>query len=417
MGFILPTIIYNDSNPASMVYEAVGNLGKAISDAFITPQIPVTYSQLLNDINSSSLISGARYLISDYSSTYIQPESNIQTVSPIEPLTVTAISTSELQPEACSLQYPDDVIYYSYNNDISSSSVKLIPGATKGVIYRRVDTIQNNSFPFDFRQIKFRRWMINVSTNDTTGAVGTYALNTIVSKTGTAELYIKIDASSGLFTSSTIWSKFIFDNSMYYSPVANNWTLGNVNIPCSSAYTDYKTFSIDSYYNTAHNNKIDPALNDIITNSNSVIFGVNFKNNNIGYEFYKNNILSNFLNNNIKAGFNGNNVGVNFNDNTIGINFYDNIISQSYTYNVVSSGFNTNIIGFNCTANNIGYNFNNNVVYVGFTYNKVQPYLSSTTIKSIHAYQAYTSDIFTNSSNVWRLRYTNASDNLVIVNL
>ena len=204
---------------------------------------------------------------------------------------------------------------------------------------------------------------------------------------------------------------------MYYSPVANNWTLGNVNIPCSSAYTDYKTFSIDSYYNTAHNNKIDPALNDIITNSNSVIFGVNFKNNNIGYEFYKNNILSNFLNNNIKAGFNGNNVGVNFNDNTIGINFYDNIISQSYTYNVVSSGFNTNIIGFNCTANNIGYNFNNNVVYVGFTYNKVQPYLSSTTIKSIHAYQAYTSDIFTNSSNVWRLRYTNASDNLVIVNL
>ena len=132
--------------------------------------ISLTYAQLLTLKNLSSLVIGQEYIINDFQST---------TTSPIEPLLVTAISTNTFYHIAKSASFPKDEIYY----DIS--------GGTKGGIYRRIDTIQNNDIGFDYRNIKFLRYKIDVTTTHATGNAS-FNKFAVIKKTGTSEIYIKL---------------------------------------------------------------------------------------------------------------------------------------------------------------------------------------------------------------------------------
>jgi hypothetical protein len=369
----------------------------------------LTYAQLVAAIAAGELNEGEGIWITDYQTVHTIPNTSDTNTGEIEPLLVTAISNNELKPEAYSVAFPDDVIYYNPTNDQT-----MVPGCTKGYIYRRVDTKQSNDFPFDFRQVKFRRWQIDVPNWD--NATEYSKMSVVKRPTGTAEeqleVYISLVDSNtnNAVTNEAFWRRFEFDNLSYISPTANSWDRSDEYtfiIPCSALYQDYHFFADGDYYATCYSNKLASPNENLIKNTNTVIFGANFTYNSISTNFTSNSIGDNFTlnsigayftHNSIGADFYSNNIGTNFYFNSIGANFYSNgigdefysnIIGTDFTYNSIgayfsynsigayfsnnsiSNNFNSNIIGANCISNSIGAEFSSNSIVGPFYFNSI----------------------------------------------
>jgi hypothetical protein len=352
--------------------------------ASYVPAISVTYSALASLIAAGSLVQGQKYLINDYRTVHQIPNTTDINTGSLEPLIVTAATVNTLSPFAISTTFPKDIIWYNFTSDQNA-----IPGCTKGYIYRRIDTIQSNDIPFDFRNVKFRRWQINVTTQDATGAVGTYTKGAVVKKTSTNEVYLKLNNNSGVFSDTNFWTRLSFDNLSYISPTQTQWQVINdfytLTIPCSSLFQDYKMWSVDSYYNTANNNIINSIQSGIfiggnLTKYNTVIYENYFSYNNIGSFFYNNSILNSFQNNKIKDFFYNNLIGNYFYNNVIDGNFYgnvigsffsDNVLNQFFYSNVCDSNFSINIIQQGFNNNSVANSFQNNNILSGFTFNAI----------------------------------------------
>ena len=120
------------------------------------PVIEVTYSELLNLKNTSSLVKGQNYLLTDYETTYKQPVTNVNKSSGvIEPLIITATDVNKLHNVCKSTLYPQDIVYYEITGDIGNGYGT--EGFTKGKIYRRIDTQKNNDIGTDWRHVKYDR--------------------------------------------------------------------------------------------------------------------------------------------------------------------------------------------------------------------------------------------------------------------
>jgi hypothetical protein len=351
--------------------------------ASYVPTISITYSNLASLIAAGSLVQGQKYLINDYRTVHQIPNTTDVNTGDLEPLIVTAATSNTLSPVAISTTFPKDIIWYNFTSDQNA-----IPGCTKGYIYRRIDTIQNNDIPFDFRNVKFRRWQINVTTQDATGAVGTYTKGQVVKKTGTTSVYVKLtNANGGDFTDASFWFQLgVVNNSSYISPTSSQWQITNdlysINIPCSASYQDYNMWANSSYYNTAYNNTIASVEKGTtggnLAKFNTVIFSNNFQYNNIGSFFYNNSILGGFNKNNIGNNFYNNFIDLTFTDNNITSDFYNNLVGkyftqnaiQSYTYgNIFSDNFKCNVIDNGFNNNSISIEFKFNTISTGFTFN------------------------------------------------
>ena len=81
--------------------------------------INVTYDELVVLVNTSGLTAEQKYLMTDFQTTHYIGYGSETTSGEIEPLILTAMSTSNLYAEAYSPLYPQDIIYYSINNDTS----------------------------------------------------------------------------------------------------------------------------------------------------------------------------------------------------------------------------------------------------------------------------------------------------------
>ena len=128
------------------------NLGAESSSGLIE----VTYDELVNLKNTSSLVKGQNYLLTDYETTYIQPETEISKSSGvIEPLIITATDVDKLHNQCKSTLYPQDIVYYEITGDIEDGNGT--EGFTKGKIYRRIDTLRNNDIGTDWRHVKYDR--------------------------------------------------------------------------------------------------------------------------------------------------------------------------------------------------------------------------------------------------------------------
>lgn len=294
----------------------------------------LTYAQLVAAIAAGELNEGEGIWITDYQTVHTILNTSDTNTGEIEPLFVTAISNNELKPEAYSVAYPDDVIYYCPENDQT-----MVPGCTKGYIYRRVDTKQSNDFPFDFRQVKFRRWQIDVPNWD--NATEYSKMSVVKRPTGTAqeqlEVYISlVDSNTNhAVTDSAYWRRFEFDNLAYVSPSESSWDRSdNIDfiIPCTALYQDYHFFATGDY-SSCYSNKLESPKNNLIENSNTVVFGGGFYSNSIGANFGFNSIGGGFNSNSIGAGFNSNSIGVNFSFNSIGANFSFNSIGANFYNN------------------------------------------------------------------------------------
>jgi hypothetical protein len=468
--FIAPDDLLDENGDARPGPDVLESIRVELFDFFVdAPEaggaITVTYNELVALISDSKLVVGQKYIISDYQTVHDIPNAfddgdPVVNEGEIEPLIVTALSTSKLMNIAYSTLFPQDIIYY----DIESNQA-MVEGCTKGYIYRRIDTLKNNDIGFDYRNVKFRRWQMDVTTTDTDGAQSDYTKGNVVRKTGTNEVYIKLNDKEGVpFVNADDWKRYEFDNLSYIIPQEDDWSLadGLVTIPNSGMYFDFYMFStaqttsgVQSSYDNIFKNKFDGNNSSIITASNTVFFGNNFNSNTIGNylnsntignDFYSNAIGNNFNSNTIGNNFKYNTIGSDFNYNTIGSDFYSNAIGNNFNSNTTGSGFNSNTIGNgfysntignNFNSNTIGNNFNSNTIGNGFNSNTIGNDFYSNTIGNdfysniignnfnsssgidftgaTYVYQQYNKELFTNSDNEQYLKYYDGDNVLQIV--
>ncbi|HMM12471.1 MAG TPA: hypothetical protein PKE03_10295 [Bacteroidales bacterium] len=370
-----PLLDLSKAQSRAQLLRAIASLNLSGESPDSAGVISITYDQLSSLIAGSGLVPGQKYLITDYQTVHVIPDTADVNTGAVEPLLVTALSSNELEPIAFSPLYPDDIIYYSPVN-----GGDYVPGCTKGYIYRRIDTAQNNDLPFDFRQVRFRRWQIDVTTTDATGAVGNYSKWSVVRKTNTNEIYIKHnDLPAVPFSDTASWRRFEWDNLSYVSWMSTDWFMcdESITIPVNSNnFNDFLFFS--GAYASCYNNTIQNSSN--INNCSTVIFGNDFYGNTIGNYFYNNSIGSNFNYNSIGSNFSYNSIGNNFYVNSIGSNFTVNSIGNDFYNNSIGSNFNYNSIGSNFSYNSIGNNFYNNSIGSNFYVNYIG---SNFTVNSI----------------------------------
>ena len=136
------------------VYELAGSGGGSS-----TP-VSITYSELVALKNSSSLVTGTKYRITDYVPIF---KSNIKSGEHQFDIIVTAESSSSLKHKAQAVQHDGDAyfsecklydweIWYDIENDTSRYQFANSEG--KGYIYRMIDEY-GNDVPWDFKNAMF----------------------------------------------------------------------------------------------------------------------------------------------------------------------------------------------------------------------------------------------------------------------
>lgn len=366
--FLNDTLLFGDDQEASGVRviskeELLGKIGL----------IAKMHYQLYALVSNEQLIPGASYLITDYRTTYNQPVSNISMQGELEPLVVKAISTSEFDPVAVSTLHPRDIIYYDINSIQSR-----VPGCSKGYIYRRIDALQNNDLPFDFRQVKFRRWKITSS-----------------------------------------WSFGTIPNGGYASPQATSWNGFTVNY---SDYDDFHFFAGMIYANS-YNNFIASSGTNLLENCNCIVgdafrnnvIGVVFKNNTIGGDFRENSITGDFSENLIRGQFYRNFISGNFNNNKLNTDLTMNTVKGTFSSNFVDSNFYSNTFHGSFQNNTVGTNHRGNVYRNTFLNGVIDNNFENNTIRCYMNYKDLDNHSLLHSTTITDLYYDYGEEEFVLV--
>jgi len=385
-------------------YITDGNINDYLTAGGLTD---VTYTELTTLISTSGLTAGGLYRITDFNTRHYIVDGDLnryfgegnEVTGELEPLIVQAISTNNIDKEAKSTLYPQDIIYYDWNpnnwlNDLSFADAEneetahtIISGFT-GIIYFRHDTLLDNYMGYDFRNCKFRRWKIQADD---------YVAGTVYVKTNVVRylgfIYIALTTTFAYFDA-TQWIKSInetYNQHWFVSPVKfSDWSSDNT-FYSSTEYADFKTFSpvIGEFMNTyelcCQSNHFESFKADNINwfaNASILMNNVFF----LKYdEYYSLYINSNTFgvgccNNTFYGDVADNIIGNSFMRNIIQDGFYVNVISNSFSRNILNVAFNYNIIGASCSNNifennilfnTIGNSFQNNFIHLQFNSNNI----------------------------------------------
>ena len=124
------------------------------------------YEDLTAMRTDGKLIAGQKYLLTDYQTVYQQDRGGTyeDKISDVDPLILTAVSTNEFSQVAYSPSYPQDVIWYNFDNELSPDNTTVfysfldrINKDFKGIIIRRIDTQKNIDYSYDWRTMKWLR--------------------------------------------------------------------------------------------------------------------------------------------------------------------------------------------------------------------------------------------------------------------
>jgi hypothetical protein len=353
------TIILNTENPEYNVYIS-GLTGANIID--------ISHNDLKFLIESNNLSPLNYYKIIDYVTIHPIPSSNGVIYSgSTEPLIVQALSNNTITKYAFSELYPNDIIHYDINGvspDIDNQSTY---DSGLGWITYRLDTINNNSTYYDFRNVTFRRYALDYAEYFYTQS-SSYVLGQKVYDTNANGIYqcIKDGQSDEEFPSndSERWVLLIslVDNSTIFSrgyvSYYSQWDLD------LETFTDYKTFN-DSYtsYNV-HTDKI--SFDNVFWDNNNTKLGINC----IGNTFININGISSLLTNNILKNDCNNNIIINSYNTTLNDGCQKNIINQTSFGNTLEKSVQNSTI-LNSHLNIIGKDSYDNVICNGSSKNKL----------------------------------------------
>lgn len=416
-----------------------GGGGGTVPDTVLAAAIyeEISYTDLSAKIADSTLTVGKRYLISDFKTTFtLNISGDPYTSANVEPIVVTALTTSSLEPIAYSISHPKDILYY----DVDGSTY--MPGSTTGCIYRRIDTEKNISVPFDFREFKVE--YKNIDDAEAYDVGGTYNRGKIVKDAG--NYYIsKISSNLGhglgdqqywlpfgsnLNTFSGEFDFIHLDGAISFVGSASSPNLCFTITGSSNFIIESQPLQVSETLFFINGTVVDCTLEKI----DKCYFNSGLINNNCGYlknvisqgNFFSGNIMGDvqnivvngdFANNIIKNGFNynfittasgntiesdatGNIIGENFRDNTIGLrfqnntigtnfggqadnygnqignDFHDNVIGNYFSGNVIGNWFYANTVGNDCQENNLPFKFYSNTTGDSFQNWNGQHYLN-----------------------------------------
>lgn len=419
--------------------------------------ISKTFNQLTSMVSGGTLVAGQQYLMTDYQTVYLQPNTNIlKTDATIEPLILTAISGGTFSTSVKSTIYPNDEIEYDITNTSVGQSTR------NGWITWRKDD-RNNTCYYDSRSV-----MCNVL--QTAGTYSIYFGNSGEDFSAFSNLQIGVYAiDRGQIAGNIMVSSDTIDYSRYEAPfiVAFNGynntdtiinvlvtdtngsnvyqigtmsdtnyyqskeiaypAVGNVSVQAfinnqpspptlpdksTDTYYDILTFadSDSCFSNTIekdiNNNYTDSINNNSIRNSSNITFGPGCVNNVVGDGCYG-------------ITFEGQNIG---NDvcgtDFIGGSCFGNIFRTQASFNAVGSGANSNdisgvynklidnananVLSNDCEYNFIAYGaFNNTLIDSSYNslVNDVYDNEINESYYNFFGYGAYSNRLFSSSYN------------------
>lgn len=309
----------------------------------LQPIQSITYAELVALRDSSSLIAGMQYRITDYTCT--TTASGTKSAGHVFDIIVTADSESVLNKDARAIQHEGDTyfancdlnawkLWYSLDNDTTRFAWADATNG-KGVIYRMIDEF-NNDVPYDFKNIQFyRKWNAseslwsNISSNNT--GIPCYTFSSRGDKTTTS------------FTD--------------YSLTASNYIYSNI----IKKYTGTKQQLLNKNCFFGPNCYCNSFSNNCLHNS----FGDNCYNNSFGYGCIDNSFRSTDHQNSF-----GNNCQNNYFDskcinNTFGYYCLNNNFRFNCSYNTFGSDCGYNTFGPDCSYNTFGSACSNNSFRAG----------------------------------------------------
>jgi len=321
-----------------------------------------TYGELYGLKSSDNLVPGMNYLLTDYITKYNMPVVNTVKETAIdypantrrEKLVLKATSENTFSPVAYSVDYPNDIIYYNFDDNICEDGVT----PRNGFIERRIDTVNNIDIPQDWRHMVWPRFKATAQT----WTAGTSVTRHYMYQNGTS-LYIAI--KNGIPVSAT--------DSNYFKSISNinqffwDGLLNLEGLTCDLInYAERYTFnaSVNLILATPTKN-INYTPSDIVIMSD--IYGeYDINDNYIFYDNLHNNVFmfSNngnrpisiyaehgFKNNRFLANCAYNHFAIKFNNNICGEGFRQNSCGNSISYNIFGYGSHSNTMGAEILGN------------------------------------------------------------------
>lgn len=217
--------------------------------------IPVMYSELQNLLNTSKMVTGTSYRITDF-----QTKHKISTSIPvtinlgaIEPLTVFAIAPNKVHTQAFSETAPFDIIHYDISNTLCEDGIT----RRAGKITYRYDTLKNISCHYDWLNVKHRRYKIDITSHPNFNPTVQYGRYAVVTFNDSLWISTVPNNIGHIPSTDNYWCKLLSGISTTFHLHDTVCNFGNYIIKANTA--DYK----DCY--TFHNN-----LNDTLYNTDRV---------------------------------------------------------------------------------------------------------------------------------------------------
>lgn len=401
------TLTNRIDNTDLLVATELGNINQKLDN--IENLINITYSGLKSLRDSSKLVPGRWYRITDYECT--TSASGTSSAHHQFDIVVLALSNNNLSEEARAIQHEEDTyfannnllawkIWYTIDNDNTKYSwADTVNG--KGVIYRMIDEL-NNDCPYDFKNVLFARWLCEDTVNGdmfeeldnlylywNTKVESGFTLNKVtpisVDSTQRKFLYTFSTTSDtdNSLNSTSCRDNVITANSQYPISLSNIVIIGtatnNVLYKCSniSALEGFTRNRLDTCTNIIIGKAFD--LNKIGVNSSYLIFGNSCSYNDFGRDCN----YSHFFKSQWGNVFNASS----YYFNSFGPNFAENVLGMSCGANKFEAGCGGNFLYADCEGNTFKENSSNNILYrncdglvINGSYNKFGAFCSSITI-------------------------------------
>ena len=415
----------------------VSTIGDGQGEKDLKSAVSITYEQLVALRDSGKLVAGQTYRITDYVTT--TAADNTQSAGHVFDIIVTALSESVLSEEANAIQHEADTYFadcnlsawkvmYCLDNDTKRFAWADEENG-KGVIFRLIDEWRND-LPFDFKNIKFKRWAISgisheVESYDTSSLEEAFVYNSesqpiryglkgenYQNGRVTFEVEEETDADYYYAFSWIDEQGVILDLSIVGQTLKNNEGLivGCTDNYCATQYKSsleegeaiealtavlpnnvivntfvyedglfygcyYNTFGNYCYSNTFGNDCYsntfgnDCNYNTFGNDCNSNTFGNYCNSNTFGNGCYSNTFGNDCNSNTFGNGCNYNTFGNDCNYNTFGNYCYSNTFGNDCNYNTFGNGCNSNTFGNYCNSNTFGNYCNSNTFGEGCYYN------------------------------------------------
>lgn len=375
--------------------------------------LPYTYAELEALISDNLLVANTSYLITDFRTKHIIPNTDVVNTGTTEPIIVIAASENTIFNTAYSTLFPSDVILYEFVDSTTA-------GGDRGKIYYRKDCIKNNSRGYDWRNVKFRRWetepdsgIFTVITdndgayedfyafansasaasceNNDFGIITDYDIDTFGAPTDKLDNFIIGNGCANNKIGSGSFNNTI-GNSLLQAKIGNHFSNNIIGNSCVDIIIG--NHCID---NTIGNSFTDSTIGEDF-NGNEV--GNSFYFNTIGNEFISNTVGNSFFNNTIGDECDTSIFGNSFSNNAIGRSCSGNNFGNSCELNVISDFYFSNTLGNSSSGNVIGNNFNTNVFGNAFSDNKIGNRFNNNTGGNGFSSNPFIGDDFYNNTNI-----------------